>query len=69
MSTAAATPVCVGIGGAFFPNAQYQKVLQRGVRGQGVLSYRSLSNRRGGASFRLIGIQDFATKLYLSKVD
>lgn len=63
-----ATPVCVGKGGTFFPNAQYQKkVLHCGVRGQGALFYRSLSKRE--ATFRLIGIQDFSTKLYLSKVD
>lgn len=57
-----ATPVCVGIGGAFFPNAQYQKVLHHGGGGQGALFYPALSKRRE-ATFRLIGIQDFSTKL------
>lgn len=63
-----ATPVCVGIGGAFFPNAQYQKVLHRGGRGK-VLFSTHLFLKRREATFRLIGILDFSTKLYLSKVD
>lgn len=63
-----ATASSLGICGAFFPNVPCQKGLYLEVRGQGVLHYLSLS-KRSDATFRLIGNQDFPTKLYLSKVD